>query len=186
LLSEAAPSRGAHSVSEDEKDILLRMGIALLQIQLTEGLIRSVMQLVLPKTSPLTYDLLQQQKQLEMKKTLGHFLRELRKRVDLDDRFEVILLDFLDKRNTFVHRIFEVPQFSLQSVEGRQHARNFLDSLMKQSVTLQKVFCGLIRSWLDQNELDVPIQSDSILEKFLAEIDKDYKPLVQDIFFEKG
>ena len=105
----------------------MRAGSALVLIQSTEHLIRTVMTLVLQKHSPLTLEKLQRQQRQERKRTLGYFVKELQKRVGLDQELEDVLESFLDERNVLVHGLTDVPGWSLESTEGREVAFQFLN-----------------------------------------------------------
>ena len=119
----------------------------------------------------------------ERKKTLGYFLNELRKRADLDENFDALLEEFLDERNILVHSVDDVPGWSLQTTEGRKIASAFVDGFIEKTVEILKVFMGLIRSWQEQENIEVSVPG---ADEFVAEIDADYKTLVDDLFFEKG
>ena len=72
-------------IGEPQRDILFRMGLALLLIQSTEEIISTCLTYVLPAGGVLTWEMLQRSGR--KKRTLGQFLIELRKRVDIDQTF---------------------------------------------------------------------------------------------------
>ena len=169
-------------MNAEQKDVLMRMGAALVFVQSTEQLIRLCMTLVLQKDSPLTLEKLEKQTREERRKTLGYFLSELRKRTDLDENFDTLLEEFLEERNILVHRVDDIPGWSLQTTEGRKIAGAFVDSFTRKTVEIFKVFAGLLRSWQEQTNFDISVPG---ADELFAEIDADYKSLVDDIFFEK-
>lgn len=116
------------------------------------------------------------------KKTLGYFLSELHNRADLDEHFDVLLEAFLEERNILVHSVDDIPGWNLSTVEGRKIARAFVDSFIRKTVEIQKIFLGLMRAWQEEAGFDVPVPVG--LEPF-AEIDAEYKTRVDDLFFEK-
>lgn len=69
-------------ISEDNQEVLIAMGVAVLLLQTAEHLIRVCMTFVIQKGSPLTLETLQSQEEDERNRTLGYFLAELRKRAD--------------------------------------------------------------------------------------------------------
>ncbi len=170
-------------MNAEQKDVLMRIGAALVFVQSAEQVIRLCMIFVLQKDSPLTIEKLEKQTREERKKTLGYFLGELRKRADLDESFDALLEEFLEERNILVHNVDDVPGWNLQTTEGRKIASAFVDGFIRKTVEILKVFAGLIRSWQEQTNFDVSVPT---AEEFFAEIDTDYKSLVDDIFFEKG
>ena len=62
-------------------------------------------------------------------------------------------------------------------------ASAFVDSFIGKTIEILKVFMGLFRSWQEQADIDVSVPAACGL---FAEIDADYKCLVDDLFFEKG
>lgn len=170
-------------MNAEQKDVLMRMGAALLFVQTTEQLIRFCMTWVLQKDGPLTLEKLENQTRKEHLKTLGYFLNELRKRADLDENFDVLLEEFLEERNILVHSLDDIPGWSLQTTAGRKIAGAFVDGFIRKTVEVMKVFMGLISSWQEQANIDISVPG---ANELFAEIDTDYKSLVDELFFEKG
>ncbi|HXW73001.1 MAG TPA: hypothetical protein VEK34_16525 [Methylocella sp.] len=166
--------------SAEQRDILARMGLALLFIQTTEFVIEFCMKYVLPAGGVVTLEMLESQRSGERKRTLGQFLRELRKRVDLDDRFDAILDEFLQKRNELIHRIDDIPGWSLDHEEGLRAARGFMDRVMQLNHVVLEVFSGLVRAWQSQEQITTEFDS------LLGDIDQIYSSLASRIFFKKS
>jgi hypothetical protein len=97
-------------------------------MQATETVINACLTYVLPEGGVLTLEMLRRSGQ--KKRTLGQFLTELRKRVDIDEHFDMILEEFLDKRNTLIHRVDNVPGWSLDNEQGCQIVYQFVNRLM--------------------------------------------------------
>ncbi len=157
------------------------MGVAVLLVQTTERVIRLCMTLVLPKDAPLTFEKLQQQKESERNKTLGYFLSELRKRVDLDEHFDLLLKEFLKNRNDFIHDLDRVPGWGFSKPQNVVASKKFVYQLIHQADNVTKVFSGLIRAWQEQTKMDIPGPE----HEYFDEIDKTFKPIVDRIFFAK-
>src|SRR5581483_11635890 len=100
-------------MTAQQKDTLAAIAVALLLAQTAERVIKLCMTFVLQKASPLTLELLEHQERAERRKTLGYFLSELRKRADLSPGFDVLLEDFLEKRNILVHEFGGRDEYSL-------------------------------------------------------------------------
>jgi hypothetical protein len=115
----------------------------------------------------------------QRKRTLGQFLVELRRRVDIDDQFDMILEEFLDKRNTLIHRIDDVPGWSLHNEEGLKTARHFVDRLIIVSETVLDVFMALLRVWQKDVDIKTPV------DHMFCDNTEMYRQLVNDTFFEK-
>jgi len=96
------------SITDNQKEVLAAMGVALIMLQAAEKLIRLCLTFVIQKSDSLTLDLLIDQEEAERKKTLGYFLTELHKRADIHEEFDALLSDFLKNRNDFVHDLSRV------------------------------------------------------------------------------
>ena len=93
-----------------------------------------------------------------------------------------MLESFLEERNILVHSVDDIPGWSLTTAEGLKVATAFVDTFTRKTLEIFKVFSGLTRSWQEEAGIDVP---QAIGFEHFAEIDADYKPLVDNIFFEK-
>ena len=160
------------------------MGMTLMFLQTTEKAINFCMTFVFQRESPLTLEKLEKQEMEEQKKTLGYFLAELRKRADLDPKFEQMLRDFLDHRNIFIHKLSDVQGWDLSTPDGRQVAEQFIGKLVGLTQKVFYIFVGFIRAWQKKVDLDTPIPPGS--EEFLAEVDRVYAPLIDDLVFKKS
>lgn len=107
----------------------------------------------------------------------------LRKRADVDPGFDALLDEFLEKRNILVHRLADVPGWSLESGSGLAAANAFVQDMLRVTEAVLNVFVGLVRAWQDQTGIGTPEFGS---DPFFAEIDSTYKPLVNDIFFRKS
>jgi hypothetical protein len=162
-------------LSDEEKDILAAIGVALLLIQATEQLLRLCITLVLQKQMPLTLEALEQQERAERKKTLGYFITELRKRANLQENLDVLLDEFLEDRNTFVHHL---PGWNIRTEAGRVACSAFIGKLIQMAWTIMNVLLGLIRAW----QLQVSFPEMPELATHFPGVDNVYAPLA-DYFF---
>ena len=153
------------ALHEHQEKILISMGITLLLLQTTEKAINFCMTFVFQKESPLTLEKLEKQEIEEQKKTLGYFLAELRKRADLDPKFDQMLRDFLDRRNIFIHQLSEVRGLDFSTPEGRQIAEQFIGKLAGLTQSVFYIFVGFIRAWQRKLDMDTPMPLGS--EEFL-------------------
>ena len=163
--------------------IFVRIGLLLHVVQITENLTRLVMTYVIQKDSPLTLEKLETLQGKERTKTLGYFICELNKRVDLDDGFGETLSRFLDMRNKFVHNHDEIPGWCLDTDDGRKVAHAFLAEFHRVMEAVTMVFLGLVRSWEEQ--IGMTVGDDLTAMPYFRQIDTIYKPLADDIFFGK-
>lgn len=169
-------------MTAQQKDTLATIAVALLLAQTAERVIKLCMTFVLQKASPLTFELLEHQERAERRKTLGYFLSELRKRADLSPGFDVLLEDFLEKRNILVHEFGGRDEYSLNSQEGLAGANAFLQDMIRKTEEVLKVFIGLVRAWQEQTGIGPGATNG---EPFFDEIEAVYKPLVNEVFYRK-
>jgi hypothetical protein len=163
-------------IGEPQREILSRMGFALLFMQSTEELIRACLTLALPEGGVITLEMLSRPNL--KKRTLGQFLVELRKRVDIDDQFDMILAEFLEKRNTLIHRLDDVPGWSLHNEEGLKIARLFVDRVIILNRSVFDVFMALLSVW--QKDVDIKTPVDHMFC-----YTESYRQVVNNTFFEK-
>lgn len=170
-------------IGEEEMESMARVGIALRLVQTVEVVLRLVMTFVLQKDEgPLSIQKLEAQTKAERKKTLGYFLIELRKRAGLRDDLEAMLDRFLEARNTLAHRLDDIPGWEQRdTVEGRLQAYHFLSQLSKDSFTLVRIFTALTAEWQKEAMPDAQLPN----AKEVEELTKDYRPIVDDLFFAK-
>ena len=105
----------------DIEDTFAQIGCQLLLTQEVEYYISNLIGLVFPKNRPSRYEL-----DKLNKKTLGALKHELIKRVEIDENFLEYLVEFVDKRNLFVHNLNKQDWFNMYSQEGRDSIWNFL------------------------------------------------------------
>ena len=168
------------TLGDDKADIFIRVGVTLLHMQATEAAIRHVMTFVLQRDVGLTLESLQTQEKEEQHKTIGYFLGQLRRRADIAPQFDATLRLFLENRNKLVHRAEEVPGWNLETPEGREVARGFVDALLNQSSQVLLTFAGLIRLW--QKTAGLENIGDPRILKLLDEV---HGPQSASIFFAK-
>jgi hypothetical protein len=83
LFSLVVSDHRLNRIREARREVLLRMGLALLFVQTTEHLIETCLTYMFSEGGVLTLEMLLRSGQ--KKRTLGQFLTKLRKRVDLDE-----------------------------------------------------------------------------------------------------
>jgi hypothetical protein len=183
LGSGGAEIAASMELSEQQQRILAWIGVALVLLQTTEKIINLCLTFVFQKGSPLTLEDLERQQKKERKKTIGYFLGELRKRVDLDAKFDQTLRDFLNYRNIFIHNLDYVPGWDFDTPNGRQAAWQFISELNSLTETVLLTFSGFVRAWEKQIGMNAPIPSGS--EHVILWIDRVYTPLIHELVFKK-
>jgi hypothetical protein len=152
------------------------MGLALIFLQATEQLIRRCLTYVFPPGGVVTLEMLEQTE--KRKHTLGQFLCELRKRVDIDDQFDGVLDEFLENRNILIHRLDDVPGWSLDNDDGLKIARHFVDRLLIVDKNVRDVFMALLVTWVREVHITTPV------DHVFADTEA-YRNIVNALFFEK-
>ena len=126
------------------------MGVILIAVQSAEETINFALTFVFQGEERLTLEKLERIEAAERSGTLGRLLKQLRERVELSPEFDVLLTQFLSDRNTFIHRILEVPGFDLSTREGRNAATAFLSRFFSETKEVLHVFWAFIRAWQEQ------------------------------------
>src|SRR5688572_23931725 len=136
--------KGRMAPDKEEMEILTMIGGTLILLQSAERTISRCMLFVFQKGEGLTLEDLEKEEKQARKKTLGQFIFELRKRVELEPDFDEMLERFVEDRNQFVHRIETVPGWDLESSEGRQAAHMFISRVFNFSTKMLFLFSGFL------------------------------------------
>jgi hypothetical protein len=168
-----------YRLNEEQKAICMRIGFALILVQHVEALLEFSLGFVLPKIDPRTIERLFDQKKSGRKVTLGLFLRELRKRAELEDTFDDLLASFLENRSVLAHHVAETDSWNLNSGDGLKMATYFVDGVIAQAGEIRNVLLALIVSWREEVRREAPVPQN------LDQIRATYSRLVNHIFFEE-
>ena len=123
--------------------ILVRMGEALLQIEMMERVLKVCIDFFVPEAGQ-TWTMLLEQSQEPSRRTLGQFLNELRGRRDIDPDFDAVLRSLLKDRNDFIHNIFSIPGFELETPPEPDKAMKFLTDLSNRAQHVREVLKGYV------------------------------------------
>jgi hypothetical protein len=141
---QEAGAKGKSDLMLLQLEFLARIGVALLQIQQTERVLKTCTRHVLGRLGT-TWEMIEAQGEVERNKTLGQLLVELRKRINVNPEFDDVLKSFLQDRNTFIHNLSKVPHFSLESDEGMKAGLDFISKLTQRAEHVRNVLAGLVR-----------------------------------------
>src|SRR5260370_35631800 len=109
----------------ESEETLQLIGIGLIGLQYTEHLLDICLRLVLSDDeSRLRLDW-ETIGILQGRATLGILLKRLQEKVNVHPDLEICLGEFLEKRNRFVHRLLEIPEFHLSAGPGHQEINRF-------------------------------------------------------------
>jgi hypothetical protein len=121
------------------------VGKAVELIQLADRTFKSILLLVFPGKEFSDLDLFQKNEKHLDKATLGKLVKTLKSRVSLNDRFEAILDNYLNDRNSLIHNWDEIPNW-----ESEESAIAFTVGVQKQAAYLSYTFLGFMRAWMEK------------------------------------
>jgi hypothetical protein len=166
-----------------QKDALAAIGGALLIVQMAERMIKFCMHYVLQEgEGGLSYEKLKSLQAEEAKRTLGYFLAQLRRRVDVEASFDDQLREFLTLRNDLAHNLGDVPGVGFKDLKELEFAIEWAGRLSGLALHVHNVFMGLARTWQHQ----IGMRDDFANNEFFREIDTRFKPLVDQTFSAKS
>jgi hypothetical protein len=161
--------------------VLARIGLVLLRIQAAEHVILLCLTYVFANSSA-EWDKLYAKDEATRKQTLGFFLKELRKRVAINNDFDEVLAKFLSMRNIFAHRLPDAPGWDMETEEGLAAAQMFLVELDETTDHVGKVFHALVRHWESHNG----IESTDSDHPYFKEVDDSYLKILPMFFGPKA
>jgi hypothetical protein len=127
-----------------EEETFAHIGRLFLMTQDVEEAISHLIGIIYPKGAP-SWEELGALKQ----KTLGSLIRTLKERADIHPKFEDVLAQFLEGRNTFVHKLSRQPGFDMHSEAERDEIWKFLEIYQK---LLQEIWLLVIAAILKRAE----------------------------------
>lgn len=155
------------------------VGKAVELIQLADRMFKSILLLVFPGKEFSDLDLFQKNEKHLDKATLGKLVKTLKLRVSLNDRFEAILDNYLNDRNSLVHNWDEIPNW-----ENEESAIAFTVGVQKQAAYLSYTFLGFMRAWMEQVDFSSVSEGFPELQNLFSEIDANWKPMINEFIEE--
>ena len=128
-------------MNKDQIEVVTLMGIALLCVQQAEGVLSSAVVSVLERRATN----FAHQSEAQQKKTLGDFLKKLKAQTKLEFGVKERLFKFLEMRNKFIHNPSEIPEWNLQTKEGRLAIKIFLAELSFSALAITSLFMTLFQ-----------------------------------------
>lgn len=165
----------------EEIEVFALVGIALNSAQSVEQILRLVMTFVLQKGDRLDLLTLEAQEAAERKKTIGYFLRELRKRAGIAPGLDKKLDSFLERRNLLAHNLHGVPGWGPKTAKGQAAGRAFLMRFIDDSHELLIIFVALANAWQKDALPGAALPRQDLVD----ELTKDHVPMLDELFFAK-
>ena len=156
-------------LTKSEKHAFGVIGETLYMIQMAEWAIQTCMISVF-SNNEISVDSLYSESEKNRKKTLGQVLSLLRKRSELHPQFDEMLKVFLEKRNFFVHHIFNDPNYSLSTKDDCDKVENFLNDLQDYAWNVQNVFLGCLTNWMKETGIDKFMPPEILENKHLEQV----------------
>jgi hypothetical protein len=171
------------STEEDEswESLCAGVGAALIDCQIGEKVIVFCLAHLFPDEPVQSFEMLQ-------RRMLGKLIGELRKRVGPADKFETLLSDFLEHRNTLVHDLGRVKGNDPSTPEGIAAIKDFAFRTSLEARQLNAIFIALIDAWIEQHEWREKLISEMphlYGSRLLVELRKILGPHLQDLVFKK-
>jgi len=141
-------------LTEAQKHAFGVIGETLYMIQLAEWAIQTCMIFVFTGKNQISVERLYSENATIRKKTLGQVLAELRKRTEVHPQFNQMLKTFVEKRNFFVHHIFNDKDYSLATKDSCENIEDFLNDLQDYAWNVQNVFLGCLTNWMKETGVD--------------------------------
>ncbi len=161
-------------VGDTQEEICAQIGVHLLLIQDFEHLLTFALRVGLRERSEITIDSLTE----EDRRTMGTFMRDLRRDASLRDDLDQLLKQVLDDRNLFVHRLRQQPWFDTHTSEGRDQIWKWFEQAqprLHEAILIFTAFAFDIvqRSGFPEDISKLPWQGD-----FYREVAERYMPRV--------
>jgi uncharacterized protein YutE (UPF0331/DUF86 family) len=134
---------GLKEMSREQEKIFAYIGICLAAVQMAERGLQTAIETVLddPKLKLL------EQAEPERQRTLGNFLRKLKRRTKVPHHVKEKLYGFLKMRNQLVHDLSSIPGWDLNTEKGRETARRFLTELAILATAVSGLCIALFQIW---------------------------------------
>ena len=156
-------------VDEEMLDLVGLIGMCLLCVQQAEEVLSGVVETILDRPE----QNLTEQSEVKQRQTLGDFLKRLKQRVKVEYGLKERLFKFLQMRNTFVHKLSEVPGLDLETEKGRAVARMFVGELCMTALFISMLFTTLFSvSAKDDLGADLFRDEDEQTQKMAAMLEK--------------
>jgi hypothetical protein len=126
-------------IPEEVQESFLWMGCCLSFVQSAEHSLGKSLSIVFHQERIITIRSLEAEEEIARNKTIGYLLHEIRKRVDIDNKFDATLKSFLAHRNTFIHGLHPESGYDTGSAEGRAKIRELVDALISESWAVIRV-----------------------------------------------
>ena len=156
------------------------IGSLVVGMQVTEGLINTVLQLALSEGDAVTLEGLTKDQERFRKATLGRLIKAIKERSSISPDFDQVLEAYLKDRNTLIHDLSRMGGFDYMSKEGLERMERFVGNLNQNYEVVTKVFMSLLWEWADQVGMNEGMDRERV-KRTLGELDG----IANQVFFAK-
>ena len=170
-------------IIQDEEALLAQIGLTLILLQDLEDAFSHCTKMIFGDSKILTLENLL----TDDRRPLGELIKALKTAIDLHPDFEKLLLDLLNNRNLFVHRLRKQPWFNLQTVEGRKKAWMFLHDFYYQIEEVTMIFHAVAFRQAKEFRMS-ETEEEKILRQrgFMQTLEKEYIPFIDRLIKKKS
>lgn len=174
-----ATPTGADLRSDEGKEVLALIGLALLSAQATEQLLKSIMIMLVPEKPLTSIEQLTESFDAEAKRTFGQMIFKLRERTNLEPGFDDRLRKLLSTRNIIAHDIKKLPGYDMATSEGRRAGSDALVEFIEENEFFSMRLLGIMRGWANHVGMSPP---EGTPDEVLRELDEQHVPAVSALF----
>jgi len=127
-------------LTPSQKDIIREIGLTFLALQGAEHVIQFTVSFIFSDDGATTWEAILAMESSDRKKTLGQLVATLHKRAEIKPDFKERMDAFVQKRNRFIHSLFNEPEFLLDTEESVSKAHAFLMDFQEDIWELQNIF----------------------------------------------
>lgn len=169
-------------LGDSDEEVFAQIGIHLLLVQDFEFLLRFALRVALRDRAEVTIDALTE----EDRRTMGQFMRDLRKDASLHSDLDALLKRVLDDRNLFVHGLRHQSWFDTTTTTGRDAIWNWFTAAQPRLEEAIMIFTAFAFEYgksvgYPEDISKIPWKGD-----FYGELTKNYAPKVTKLISKKG
>ena len=161
--------------------IFTEAGRALYAIQIADQIIIILLKLVFPDEKIDSIESYRKSNEKLSKATLGPLIKTFKKRVNIEPEFDIILEDYLQNRNTFVHDWSRIPDW-----ENESALLAHINETQRGSTYVFYILMGVYRDWIKNNKLESISETDPQLDALFCEVDNNWVPISQSTINKKS
>jgi len=170
------------AIGDTDEEVFAQIGVHLLLVQDFEHLLRFAVRVALRERSEITIDSLTE----DDRRTMGQFMRDLRKDASLHADLDSLLKEVLDDRNLFVHRLRDQPWFDTSTTEGRDRIWEWFGRAQPRLEEAIMIFTAFAFEYGKQIGFPEDLSKLQWTGDFYGEIESKYLPHVRKILTKKG